>query len=82
MFLCSSTGVSVTGHLIISTAVVQDAGTYSCTLQSYSYKHFQRAEVVVHVIYGKCTLLLYSYKHFHRAEVVVHVTYGKYTLPQ
>ena len=62
-----STGVSVSGNqvtstLLISNAVVEDAGPYSCTLPVFGNKDFPRARVMVHIIYGKnycniCVLL-------------------------
>jgi hypothetical protein len=53
-----SMGVSVSGHLVTSTllisnAVMQDAGPYSCTLPVFRNKDFPRAKAYVHVIYGK-----------------------------
>ena len=54
-FLNYSTGVSVYGHqvtstLLISDAVLEDAGPYSCTLPVFGYKDFPRARVIVHII--------------------------------
>ena len=46
-------GSLVTSNLLISDAVVQDAGHYSCTLQVYNYSDFPRARVRVHVIHGE-----------------------------
>ena len=53
-----STGVKISGHevtstLLISAAVLEDAGPYSCTLPVLGNKDFARARVMVHVIYGK-----------------------------
>ena len=52
-----STGIEVSGSLVTSTllisdAVLQDAGHYSCTLPLFSNKDFPRARATVHVIYG------------------------------
>ena len=43
----------VTSTLLISAAVVGDAGLYSCTLPVLGSKDFPRARVIVHIIYGK-----------------------------
>jgi len=52
-----SMGVEVSGFLVSSTllvshAVLSDAGQYSCTLPLFSNKEFPRAQAYVHVIYG------------------------------
>jgi len=52
-----SMGVEVSGNLVTSTllvshAVLGDAGPYSCTLPVFSNKDFPRAQAIVHVIYG------------------------------
>jgi hypothetical protein len=53
-----STGVSVSGQevtstLLISAAVLGDAGQYSCTLPAFGNMDFPRARLMVHIIYGK-----------------------------
>jgi len=52
-----SMGVEVSGFLVTSTllvshAVLGDAGPYSCTLPVFSNRDFPRAQANVHVIYG------------------------------
>ena len=63
----SVSGQEVTSTLLISAAVLEDAGPYSCTLPVLGNKDFPRARVMVHVIYGKD-----SYQSF------VLVFYSKY----
>ena len=56
-FPCCSMGVKVSGlqvtsTLLISDAVLKDAGLYSCTLPILGNKDFPRARVMVHIIHG------------------------------
>ena len=46
-------GDLVTSTLVVSNAVLEDAGPYSCTLPVFSNKEFARAQANVHVIYGE-----------------------------
>ena len=61
----SSMGVEVSGDLVTSTllvnnAVLEDAGPYSCTLPVFNNKDFPRARATVHVIHGETCLLMYQ----------------------
>ena len=67
-FLLSSMGVKVSGHLVTSTllisvAVLEDAGRYSCTLPVFGNKKFPRARVMVHIIYGKNVPIVLYHTH-------------------
>ena len=62
-----SMGVEVSADLVVSTllvsaAVHEDAGLYSCTLPVFSNKDLPRASVVVHVILGETTFLATGFK--------------------
>ena len=60
-------GVEVSGDLVTSTllvnnAVVEDAGSYSCTLPVFDNISFPRGKANVHLIYGRLAL------HYRRAR--------------
>merc|ERR1712080_34356 len=42
----------ITSKLLIKSALVSDAGNYSCSLPGYKENHFPRAKTRVHVIFG------------------------------
>ena len=46
-------GELVTSILVLTNAVVGDAGSYSCTLPVFGNKDFPRARANVHLIYGE-----------------------------
>lgn len=49
-------GALVTSILLVNNAVVEDAGSYSCTLPVFGNIDFPRARANVHLIYGKMRL--------------------------
>ena len=54
-------GFLVTSTLLVSHAVLGDAGPYSCALPVFSNKGFPRAKANVHVIYG---ITIHSVMHY------------------